>query len=317
MDARKFNFRYAFPRRRPQFFATTGYSLARATFYYGFGRDLATPVRLAMAGVVRTPLLRSVLVLQHEFHLACGEERLVEILRRLDVADFDDIVVYQSQWVSEWFSAIVFVDGRVKQFLQVRPLGDAYPYPRSQPWAFRFPAVRGEVVVDDWQGRMFEPLPSLHRPFAWVDLVHPVIAEQASQILMEVIEPPQSLPHGWKPLHGDMTPWNLRVDRRGRVWLIDWDRAAWGPAAGDLLRFAITSESLVSDDSEEIAAQVRSRLQCAPESLREAAAFWLEDPIYSELADKIDSLTDGASYGRITDLQRGNVQRDTLRLLVS
>lgn len=317
MDPRHFNFRYAFPRRRPQFYATTGSSLALATLSYGFGRDLATPIRLAIAGVVRTPMVRSALVLRREFRLACGEERFDEILRKLDVAGCDDIVVYQSQWLTESFSAMVIVRGRVEQFLQVRPIEDTFPYPKSQPWAFRFPAVRGEVVVDGWQGRMLEPLPSLHRPFAWVDQVHPVIAEQASQVLKEVIEPPPSLPEGWRPLHGDLTPWNLRVDRRGRVWLIDWERAAWGPVAGDLLRFAITSESLLSDDSEEIATRVRSTLRCTPESVRDAAAFWIEDPIYTELADQIASLSDTASSGRILDLQKGTVQRDALRLLVA
>lgn len=37
--------------------------------------------------------------------------------------------------------------------------------------------------------------------------------------------------------HGDLSPWNLRRDHRGRLWLFDWEDATWAPRGADRLYF--------------------------------------------------------------------------------
>lgn len=52
--------------------------------------------------------------------------------------------------------------------------------------------------------------------------------------LTEVLGPRRG---GRSPMHGDLTPWNLRVDRRGRGVLFDWEHAGYGPVDADLVRY--------------------------------------------------------------------------------
>ncbi len=49
---------------------------------------------------------------------------------------------------------------------------------------------------------------------------------------------------GWVPAHHDLTPWNLRRDHRGAVWLFDWEDATHAPAGADRDYLAITSAAL-------------------------------------------------------------------------
>lgn len=37
----------------------------------------------------------------------------------------------------------------------------------------------------------------------------------------------------WAPMHGDLTPWNLRRDRHGRLWLFDWEDLGLAPRGAD------------------------------------------------------------------------------------
>lgn len=49
---------------------------------------------------------------------------------------------------------------------------------------------------------------------------------------------------GWTPAHGDLTPWNLRRDHRGRQWLFDWEDARWAPPLADRTYFNLTARAL-------------------------------------------------------------------------
>jgi aminoglycoside phosphotransferase (APT) family kinase protein len=42
------------------------------------------------------------------------------------------------------------------------------------------------------------------------------------------------------PVHGSFTPYNVRVDRDGQLWVIDWDWLAWGPPLYDELVYWIS-----------------------------------------------------------------------------
>jgi len=40
-------------------------------------------------------------------------------------------------------------------------------------------------------------------------------------------------------IHGDLTPWNILVDRKGKICIIDWDNSGAGYPAFDLARFIL------------------------------------------------------------------------------
>lgn len=46
------------------------------------------------------------------------------------------------------------------------------------------------------------------------------------------------------PAHADLTPWNLRCDRRGHVWLFDWEDVRLAPVGSDRTYFRVTSAAL-------------------------------------------------------------------------
>lgn len=48
----------------------------------------------------------------------------------------------------------------------------------------------------------------------------------------------------WPGAHRDLTPWNLRRDRAGRVWLLDFEDAGRAPAGADLAYLALSSAAL-------------------------------------------------------------------------
>lgn len=49
------------------------------------------------------------------------------------------------------------------------------------------------------------------------------------------------------PAHADLTPWNLRRDRRGQVWLFDWEDVRLAPLGSDRTYFRVTSAALTGE----------------------------------------------------------------------
>jgi len=49
---------------------------------------------------------------------------------------------------------------------------------------------------------------------------------------------------GWEPMHGDLTPWNLREREDGSLCLLDWEEAAWGPPGADAVLYEATACAL-------------------------------------------------------------------------
>jgi hypothetical protein len=50
----------------------------------------------------------------------------------------------------------------------------------------------------------------------------------------------EDVPPHWSPMHGDLTPWNVRRLRR-TTWLLDWEAAAYGPPHADEVRWISTA----------------------------------------------------------------------------
>lgn len=54
---------------------------------------------------------------------------------------------------------------------------------------------------------------------------------------------PSGTPADAVPVHGDLTPWNLRRTRRGLA-LFDWESTGWGPAGSDIATYRRTSDEV-------------------------------------------------------------------------
>ena len=115
--------------------------------------------------------------------------------------------------------------------------------------------------------------------------------------LRGVVEEIQSLGQSWgelvprargsAPMHGDLTPWNLRLMGE-RIFLYDWESAGWGPPGADLLWY----DTAVSMSG------LRVPKTRAEHSL-ESYAFWLEE------LDTLSRLEDVPDPQVIEYLRRG------------
>ena len=57
------------------------------------------------------------------------------------------------------------------------------------------------------------------------------------QARLAFLERPRDVPDYYVPIHGDVTPVNVRIAPDGWLWLLDWDKAGWGPPLADELRY--------------------------------------------------------------------------------
>ncbi len=127
--------------------------------------------------------------------------------------------------------------------------------------AFVSPKPIAAGTHDGWAWLAISPLPPWpHRPSrrAPVDRIVTCI----HQVLAPVL-PRSGTPAHWRPMHGDLAPWNLR-ERGSRLLLLDWEDAAWGPPDADAVYYAAT-----------VAALSRRAPAHRPAS-QEAVAFWAE-----------------------------------------
>jgi hypothetical protein len=127
------------------------------------------------------------------------------------------------------------------------------------PRTFAVPSVVGSGTAQGWDWIATEPLPGrLHRSDWTADPES--LGHEISAALSEFVGPPPR--DGWRPMHGDLAPWNLRRTRRRR-FLIDWEAADFGPPHADATYLSVTR------------AAVRGRPPSRPLD-PEAARFWSE-----------------------------------------
>ncbi|MEV4252824.1 phosphotransferase [Spirillospora sp. NPDC049652] len=227
-----------------------------------------------------------------------------------DVADgvggFDGVAVYQRPQASRaGVAAVLLRAGRPAGFLKVRP--DAGELDREERAlrafangcspAFRVPVVlgRGEAAGGHWM--VIEAMPPRPaRPVRRPDLgsVVDAVQEALSPVLPreepgdEAEGAPGGVPAHWRPMHGDLTAWNLRVCGRGLPWLIDWEDAAWAPPHADLVYYRATASAALG-----------APLGTLPPDVSEAAAFWA-----ARVARRSGGDHDAALNQRLLDILR-------------
>lgn len=57
------------------------------------------------------------------------------------------------------------------------------------------------------------------------------------------LDSPEAIPRHWKPMHGDLTPWNLRQSGHN-LFLLDWEDWSWGPPEADLVLYRAAEAAL-------------------------------------------------------------------------
>ena len=72
----------------------------------------------------------------------------------------------------------------------------------------------------------------------------------------------RAVPSHWRPMHGDLTPWNLRRVCPWALWLLDWEEVGWGPPGADEVYYSATASVLLG---------ARPRTECND---AEAVRFW-------------------------------------------
>lgn len=110
---------------------------------------------------------------------------------------------------------------------------------QAQVSTFRVPEALGMATLDSglaWsaQTAVFD---APHRPAFTVPTA---LFDEVRDALRSVVPATSGQSAG----HNDLTPWNLRVDRHGRMWLFDWEDVGPAPAGSDECYFWITSHAL-------------------------------------------------------------------------
>jgi hypothetical protein len=195
-------------------------------------------------------------------------DRWRELAARL--GPFDEMAVYERPQASrQGVAAILLRSGRPVGFLKLRAdraeldreAQALEAFPSGQASAFRVPRLLDRDTTAGWHWMVIEAMPPrparpAHRPD--VD----EIVDDLQRHLASVLPRPAGTPGHWLPMHGDLTPWNLRKCGPGLPWLIDWEDASWAPPGADRVYFAATRTAVFGT---------------APETARpaEAIEFWL------------------------------------------
>jgi hypothetical protein len=188
---------------------------------------------------------------------------------RFELGPFETLAAYAPPQAARTGGAFLLIrDGRPLAFVKLyraprRPAegGRALALLEQRPpeafWAPRVVAT-GESSTSSWVALSTFPLHP-HRPAR-----RPPLAQVVRDVERGLagLPRPAEIPSHWRPMHGDLTPWNLRVLGRRRLVLLDWDDAAWGPPGADATYFTAVAAALWGH-----------RPSPAPP---EAAAYWRE-----------------------------------------
>ena len=195
-------------------------------------------------------------------------ETVCEAWRR-DIGPFDAVAVYERPQASRsGVSALLLDDGRPKAFVKLRHEGARLELSERVLTAlaaapsrhFQAPVPLASGADDAWDWLAVSPMPLFpHRPPRRPPL--PRIVEDLQDRLAPVLDG-RGVPSHWRPMHGDLTPWNLRRVGPWALWLLDWEEVGWGPAGADEVYYAATASVLLGARPPGVAASA------------EAVAFW-------------------------------------------
>ena len=175
-------------------------------------------------------------------------EEFFSILRG-DVGKFDELSIHRQRGQDrKGFALLLLRDGSPRAFVKIRPSENSGALFREdealdlitkfRPRTFTAPATIATGEHGGWRFLALQPLASLiHRTPKRPPITD--ISEELEAALGKLSRP-TSTPEHWLPMHGDLTPWNLR--RVGnRLTLFDWEHVGWGPPGSDRTLYQLTS----------------------------------------------------------------------------
>jgi len=178
---------------------------------------------------------------------------------RAELGAFDSVaLVTRRQAERSGMLALLLRDDRPLAFVKAAPQGSAHGLEveraclsalSSDPDAqVLVPApIAGGVTDGAIVWTAMQPLPPRpHRP-AWRAPVHTIIA-WLQERLAGALERGDA-PDGWRPMHGDFAPWNLRRIFRGPLVLFDFEEARYAPPEADRTYWRLTSAVLRNQPS--------------------------------------------------------------------
>lgn len=186
------------------------------------------------------------------------------------VGPFDQVAVHERRQASrQGFAVLLLRAGQPIAFAKLRTGGDFGSETRalrllemSPQTVFEVPRLLDEGAEGRWGFVLTSALrPMLHRVPKRPRLT--AVTRTIEEVL-QGLDRTSRTPGHWVPMHGDLTPWNLRESPRGRLTLIDWEDAAWGPPAADEVLYRVS------------AAAVRGRRYTPDPGHEEAVQFWAE-----------------------------------------
>jgi glycosyltransferase involved in cell wall biosynthesis len=273
---------WAFPRGKPQLFSDSPREMSKGILVYAFGRRIPRILQTGIALQMKLPGVRRLISERRaQVDPVCGAvvwQQIAGMVRQRNELLSGEWLHFSSQWEKQRSSFVgLNVAGEPELFLTIEPIDMRPRDPLVAAASYRVPDCRYSFAYGSWRVREFEPLPQFHRPARWEpDRIRKVAADVA-RALDGRFERPANIPAHWRPIHGDLVPWNLREDDRAQLWLLDWEDAGWGPPLADCVRYIVAYHSLGRSSPFRIAAEVRSILNDeSAEMLRDAARFWLQ-----------------------------------------
>lgn len=229
-------------------------------------------------------------------------DRLMSRLRRL-AGDFDGHAVYERREGRPGVLLALLRAGATIAFVKIRLEPDDAPgveaqalemVARSDHATFASPQLMGSGDLDGWSYVVTSPLPAgRHRMLR--DGPPPALYREVSASLAGLPRPVDTPGH-WQPMHGDLTPWNLRSFGNG-PWLIDWESAGWGPPHADEVLYRATAAALGRPVSAPLPPDSEEAIQHWRTEVRERAARRLRSGLPAEDID--DAIL--TALGRLRD----------------
>jgi glycosyltransferase involved in cell wall biosynthesis len=149
-------------------------------------------------------------------------------------------------------------------------------------------------TIGEWTYSLVSPLPPfVHRPAPAPPIT--LIAAEIDEILGSRARP-EGLPAHWRPMHGDFTPWNLRLLHDGSLVLYDWEDASWGPPGADEVLYLATNSAIRNETP--------GRHRAV-----EAVDFWLDELARRDTVNPRDRKLSIALWRSLTAMHAGTGPR--------
>jgi hypothetical protein len=181
--------------------------------------------------------------------LPCDLDEWTDLVRRWEdvVGPIGSVAVYRRRQVRRVGLTMIATapGGRPLGVVKLRPSGGSLEREQealaavrdARPRTFRAPGPLGHGSQGEWWWSLQDMV--FIRPHAPVFDPPAGIFEEIRDIVGRFAGPGDGT-----PAHGDVSPWNLRRDHRGAVWLYDWEDAGLLPLDADRTYFSVSAHVL-------------------------------------------------------------------------